>query len=232
MIAKKIFIHVLLGFCLSFYANAHIQTYDEVVSLGDTCQVAWQLELNGIRKFAYPFDWVCTSFKSLVGFIEQKGAHFLEFDKISVMGVYPGNPTRLQVVDLVYGIVFYHDFLASPPLANYNDVKAKYDRRLKRFFDLLNSNKKVLFVREGFMREQIEFLDHLLHSTYPNLKYTILAVSDREDFKESWKLDRISNFYLPQNPWNWQGDSAKWKEILTQFKVKHDLTPRPKEDHW
>lgn len=216
---KKIVVYVFLTVLVTFHARAKTPVYDEAVSLGFDCQVAWQLEANNMRKFAYPFDWVHTHFDSLINFIVNKGANFLDADKIAVIGPYPGDPSRLHVIDVVYGIISYHDFRANPPFENYWEVKAKYDRRIKRFFDLLNSNKKVLFVRYGLTRPQVEFLDGLLHFLYPTLSYTILAVNDDPEYLADWGLERVRNFYIQQTLGMWKGDSARWKEILSAFSL-------------
>ncbi|WP_068469485.1 DUF1796 family putative cysteine peptidase [Candidatus Protochlamydia phocaeensis] len=229
---KKLCVYLFLLVITPFAARAEIQAYDEIVSLGYGCQVAWQLETNGLRKAAYPFDWFHTSFDSLMAFIQHKGEHFLEWNHIWIVEPYPGDTGRFHVVDLLYGIHSYHDFLSMPPMANYNDIKTKYDRRINRFFELLNSNKKILFVREGFTREQVEQLDLLFQTLYPTLSYTILAVSDDEAFYEDWGLERIRNFYIQQKAWNWMGDFARWKEILDQFCIKHDVSERNPEDVW
>ncbi len=117
MMLKNVCASLLLILLITFNVKADTQFYDEAVSLGYSCQVAWQLEANGIRKRAHPFDWFHTPFESLLSFIHCKGANFLERDKINVIGPYPESPTHLHVIDLVYGIASYHDFISSPPLA-------------------------------------------------------------------------------------------------------------------
>lgn len=231
MIKKMLFQFFVLAL-LPIYAGADGNKYDEVVSLGYGCQVAWQLETHGYRKTAYPFDWFHTSFDSLIRFMQNKGDLFFAWDKISVLGPYPGDSTRLHIVDLLYGIHSYHDFIAMPAMGNHLEVKAKYDRRIKRFFELLHSDKKVLFVREGFSRAQVEQLDDFIHTLYPHLFYTILAVSDNEEFHQDWGVKRIRNFYLQQKAWDWKGDFARWKEILSHFHVKQSSKPRPPGEVW
>ncbi len=229
---KNIFINLLLVLSIICHVEADRRPYDEVVSLGQGCQVAWQIETNNMRKYAYPFDWFITSFDSLLLFIVHKGANFLDFDKIAVGEAYPGDPSRLQVIDLVYGIQSYHDFFSMPPLGNYYEIKAKYDRRIKRFFKLLESSHKILFIREGLSKAQVEYLDYILHSLYPHLSYTILALNNSQDYLYDWGLERIRNFYLEQIPGNWMGDFVRWKEILSQFPVITPSTPRSPEERW
>lgn len=205
--------------------KAESQVYDEVVSLGFGCQIAWQLDSLGIRNSAYPFDWVHTSHEALIAFIAHKGANFFAWDKIAVIGAYPGDPARLQVVDLLYGIVSYHDFLSNPPMANYQDIKSKYDRRITRFFNLLGSKKKVLLIRLGSTRAEIEYLDYVLRTLYPNLSYTLVALHDTQEYLYNWGYKHIKNLYLPQVLGDWHGDSTRWKEIMNQFSLNPSLQP-------
>lgn len=229
---KKYFLCLLLVLSITSYTHAKAKSYDQAVSLGYGCQVAIRLEHNGFRTLAYPFDWVHTPVDSLLKFIANKGANFLDADKIASTGAYPGDPSRLQVIDLVYGITSYHDFLTTPYFGNYLEVKAKYDRRVQRFFELLESNQKILFVRQKATRAEIEYLDEVLRSSYPRLSYTILALHDTEEYCYNWGLERVRNFYIRDIPSDWQGDGARWTEILSQFSIIPNANARSPEEVW
>jgi hypothetical protein len=222
---------LLLLFFVSFDLKATIKKYDETVSLGTACQSAWHLEANEIRKWAYPFDWLITPFESLMIFMESRGAGFLDKDQLTIVETLHGHPSMLHVVNLAYNIHFIHDFLA-PDMFNYDAVKEKYDRRIKRFFDLLESNKKVLFIRVQISRPEAECLDNYLHTHYPNLDYTLVAVSEDSDARSDWGLERVRNFYMQQIPGNWMGNGEKWREILSQFPVREAKKKRPREEKW
>lgn len=230
MLIKKMvsFLFIVLA-SLSLEAT---EPYDEVVGLGYSCEIAYQLEHNGIRTLAYPFDWVHTSHEALISFITNKGKNFFDIDKIHVVEPYPGDPVCLQVVDLVYGIISYHDFYTSPYMGNYKAIKSKYNRRISRFFDLLNSKKRVLFVRQGALKEQVEFLDDLIHRHYPRLAYTIIAINNTEEYKENWGLSHVENFYMEGTPGDWRGNQERWFEILSQFTIKSKNAPRDPAERW
>ena len=215
-----------------FSTSLKAQPYDEAVSLGYGCQVAHQLETFGLRKLAYPFDWFHTSYEGLISFIANKGKDFLTLKQINVVGIYPGDPRCLEVHDLLYGIISYHDFASNPVLMNYAAVKAKYDRRVKRFFDLLNTNKRVLFVIQYCTRVQIEQLNAFLHSLYPRLTYTLVAVGNTEEYLSDWGLPGIDNYYMEDILWDWRGNSIRWHEILTQYSVTPNHMARPVEERW
>lgn len=217
---------------LSWQEQRRPRIYDEVVSLGERCQGAIQIEHNGLRKLAYPFDWLVSPVESVAAFIINEGTHFLDPDKLLYNGVYPGNPPYYHVIDTHYGFELYHDLKGPEDRANYDAVKAKYDRRIKRFFDLLRSNKRVLFVRTRITRDETVYLDNIIHTLYPQLDYTLLALSNTDDFKTDWGLPRIRNYYLPIIFANWEGDYDRWKEILSNFHVTPPRTQRPSEERW
>lgn len=225
------FLALLLLFT-QFDVHASSRKYDETVSLGTACQSAWQLEVNEVRKWAYPFDWLITSFDSLVAFISNKGEGFFEKENLEIIEILYGESLSfLHVVDRKYDIHSIHD-LFFPNMYNYDKVKAKYERRIQRFFALLESNRKILFVRTQINRSETIYLDNLLHHLYPNLEYTLVAISDDPDAQNDWGLERVRNFYMQQTPGEWQGDYQKWKEILSQFSVKPARQKRPDEEQW
>lgn len=222
----------LIFFLLVIHAKliASDKPYDETVSLGAACQAAWQLEANGKRNGAYPFDWLVTPFHGLVSFILQRGEGFLEKDKTSVVEVLQGNPSILHVVDLTYDIHSIHDFFEG--MLNYDRVKSKYERRTLKFFKLLASDKKILFIRVQMSRQEAIYLDQLLHSNYPKLDYTLVAISDDPEAQIEWGMERIRNFYMEQLPGNWMGDGDKWREILSQFQVNVSERKNPDRVKW
>lgn len=228
------FFLAILSFLLCFTQvdlGAVIKEYDEVVSLGTACQAAWQLEANGMRQLAYPFDWVVTPFHALKAFLENKGENFLDKDKLVIAEVLNGSPSMLRVVDTTYDMHFIHDFLA-PDMPNYAEVKAKYDRRVKRFFKLLETDKKILFIRVNILRHEAEYLDNFLHTSYPQLRYTLVALSEYSADQVDWGLPRIRNFYMPQTPGDWAGNHEQWKEILRQFSLRPTIKSRPPGEVW
>jgi hypothetical protein len=209
----------MFGYCADresaiIETESNNQPYDVAVSLGDLCQVAWQLSHHNLRGAAFPFDWLITPFESLYSFLMIEGANFIARENLVV--VYGEIP---HIEDSFYRIKFLHDFSMSPVvLENYDDIKKKYDRRIKRFFELLHSNKKVLFIRRGITYEQACRLENFFNTYYPNLNYTILAVGSTEEMNHDWKLEKVRNFYLGE--FGWQGHPDAWIKILNHFPIR------------
>ncbi len=225
-----------LAFSEAPISKAEIDHYDVAIGLGGYCQVARAMHYNGIRYHAYPFDWLFSPFDSVFEFIAKRGVHFLDKDTLVFV---TGKPDYLgghrdHILDTVYGLQLLHDFEASPNfLKDYDSMKAKYERRVARFFAALDSKEKILFIRHGITYMQAVLLDQLLHTRYPQLSYTILAVDNTEEMKRDWGLQRVKNVYLRQTePWVWWGDDAAWKEVLRHYSVtpQQSLTPRHEFD--
>lgn len=214
----KCILPIFLFSIYSFLIIAFVpDQYDEAISLGPNCQPAHQLRLNNLRCRAYPFDYNITPFNGLLKFLTWRGVNFLDFDKI--VPIDSGEAVVIQ--DLTYEITAVHDFLSlNQFFTEYEQFKAKYDRRVKRFFEVLDSNKRILFVRKYMIYEEAVLLDHILRVYYPHLSYTILALGHTEEAKNDWQLERVRNFYLRElEPFFWAGDDVAWKEILDQFRV-------------
>ncbi|MCE2983350.1 MAG: papain-like cysteine peptidase [Parachlamydia sp.] len=141
--------------------------YDEAVSLGCLCQVAQQLNLNGIRHQSYPFDWIVTHAEGPTRFIANQGAGFLDLDQIT-LGEKWANTNFIIAYDHLYNFILLHNFNI-PFHASYVPIKDQFDKRIRRFFQLLQSDKKILFVRLVITQEEAELLDHVLQTCYPTL---------------------------------------------------------------
>lgn len=217
MFKKLAFFLFLLLLGMSCPLTAKVEVYDEVISLGKDCQAAFQLRNYGLRKEAYPFDWLVTPIDGLGLFLGTHGAHFLDPDKLVYLNA---SGPYFHVWDSQFNFLIYHDFQTPDYMSDYEEVKVKYERRIARLFKLMNSNKRVLFVRCWITRAEAEYLDDLISCHFPKLNYTLLVLNNSKDFKSNWKKKRIRNFYLKPIPHNWEGDSVRWGEILSQFSVR------------
>lgn len=117
------------------------KTYQNFISLGYFCEVAQDLEKMGLRNTSSPFDWCITNFAKNIELIENRFDDFMNYDNLAQSVNEPNH-----YLDTKYNDYFFHDFNQYDPLPNqYEAVKAKYDRRIKRF--LKNIEQPTLFVR-------------------------------------------------------------------------------------
>lgn len=145
--------------CVTFcvFAGGGIQDYEwisqyfltdsaEFVPLGSACGPAHILKDCGLRKSAYPLDWVVSGNPdALIEMISNNFRFFLDEDYLLPIG----SPAIL--LNTHYQLEFFHDGEFSPDLYKISlaNFKKKYARRIDRFNRLGNLDKKVFFIRES-----------------------------------------------------------------------------------
>lgn len=130
-------------------SNNH--SYDVIFSLGADCACASYMKRHAIRSCSGPFDWltkapletrvelVCNDFS---GFMNISDFHYLDNSSLFVSDngcdCYENSRT---------GLHFYHDFKANVPFEQaFDEVQAKYLRRIRRFYSAVNESRRVLFL--------------------------------------------------------------------------------------
>ena len=99
------------------------------VSLGFICAIARDLEKLGLRNSSMPFDWCVTDFKGIIKAINNNFENYLTYDRL----LQEKNCLK-HYKNIDYDVQFYHDFNRFESLdKQLPSVKAKYDRRIKRF---------------------------------------------------------------------------------------------------
>ena len=133
-----------------------------VISFGQSCTVAGAMRDCGIRREAYPFDWVVSPFDAIYKAINDDFIHFLQEDSLTVRS------DNWGILDY-YGFQFVHDFpsiLPNDEQANLigenhvtggtlrddwknfiHPVQTKYQRRIERLKKILSGTDKVYIIR-------------------------------------------------------------------------------------
>lgn len=115
--------------------------YSHYISLGYFCEVAQDLEKLGLRDASSPFDWGISCLKNVIEAIDCEFEGFLDYDNLS-----QDIANRAHYREDKYNFYFFHDFDKYKPLSKqYQGVKTKYWRRIKRFLDSIK--EPTLFVR-------------------------------------------------------------------------------------
>lgn len=193
-----------------------------VISLGFNCVAADMLRKYKVREFASPFDWIYSSLSGVCQCIDDKFQDFL-------------NPKYLTVDDSAilntkYILSFFHDFPEEPkngrnlPAHNWQDsieeIAIKYNRRIKRFCETMNSGRTIYLIRTPSLsywpldrvhqdRHAIEKLRDCISRAFPNANFTIIAISHDPSYMQDWKLDRIRNFHFHNIT-----SESEWKIML------------------
>lgn len=164
-----------------------------IVGLGSWCHTATAVKKCGLRKAAYPFDWLAfPSHESLVKLLDEDFQFFTDEKLMIKVFDFPDSPNTLK--NTYYNILFHHD--TPHPYDNRTDQKSyeehieaiqnKYARRINRFRALRFYSGKVFFIRhphwenpEEFKknRQQAQELRDALFRYFPDLDFTLVIVN-------------------------------------------------------
>jgi hypothetical protein len=176
------------------------EKFSHIISLGHSCQLAWNVRRYfGINK-RYPFDWWITPSSALCKFFENPNPEFL-FDYKNLRTINDGN----SIINEKIGIHYHHDFLR---LENYKidpniesqlpKIIEKYTYIIDGFFSLNSSNNTICFMRtRGTPGDRLILL---LEKRFHDANFTILNVDDS---------------VFTMNP-DWKGQPDKWDDYFNK----------------
>jgi len=193
-------------------------SYDAVFSLGDLCLTSIQLKKHSLRPYSGVLDWVASPMLSKVtSLLENQFVGYMDSENLRVIGY---ADKFICVSDDGYNIVSNHDFgIESNTLENlksYQEVKEKYDRRIRRFLGELKNANRILFVRtEGTFEEAVELQNTLLRLVKKDFCVLLINHTDVQGIVEkNWPLEKVCAVDFP-NLDKWEGNHALWEELLS-----------------
>lgn len=202
-------------------------SYDFVCSLGSDCGCAWHLGNNGLRLASYPFDWIVSVGPGIAGVakhIAEGMSDFCRLDALKRCDNQPeerGNPPHDWYDDLKFGYIFAHDFPQDQdPAIAYPEVKAKYDRRIARFYKSMEASRSVLLVRwswrEYTSEDDVRRAAEILRKRFPKTRIDFLIIRhvDRPDVASYVADDGLYFIDGPIHPAN--GNKAFGDLLLNQ----------------
>ena len=123
------------------------------ISLGEKCSIKYQIKKHRNNDPTLFFDWLYTSVSDLIYLFE----NYKDIDKIILKDKFKvdnskkiPNFTRVLFTSLTH-TVSLHDIKDNHTDNDFLDLAEKYKRRFNRVIELINSNKKLCFVRHGAM---------------------------------------------------------------------------------
>ena len=124
--------------------------FDFVCSLGWNCACATYLRRHRLRDCSSPFDWlIFSTFEARIRLLETHFAGFLEKANLHRLPPDVKAPRHglLPYEDRGDGFVLFHEFPENQPFDEaYEEVHAKYARRIARLYWRVASSQRVLFV--------------------------------------------------------------------------------------
>jgi hypothetical protein len=189
--------------------------FDKVLSVGHACDTAFQIRRHFVQTEAYPFDWLTTPLTGLAALIEHDFAGFLDEGNLTPAGKY--------LRDTKYEVRFLHEFPDPTRFKeNLAEVRAKYQRRIRRWLSVMKPGASVLFVRsEQFVNaanvneEKARALLKLLQTKYKAVKIHLLVQNPPPAGIPEIVEDNLWLLQLKvPEPWIWSGDDAAWSEMF------------------
>lgn len=131
--------------------NAVKRKYDLVFGLGNACSATQTLRDADLQFLSFPFDWVILSgaddLARRVATIADGFRGWFERKDLERIGVYEAGRKDIYRNNAT-GTIFNHEFFIGDDLdETFPAVRAKYDRRIARFLDLIRASKSMLVLR-------------------------------------------------------------------------------------
>lgn len=192
--------------------------YRAFVSLGSTCQTAYQLRRLGLRRFAGPLDWfISREAPDVARLIRNRFYGFMDPNRLELVSV---DPPHHVVRDSGYGILSYHDFPLHEHVWNaYPLFKQKLDRRINAL-QAAASSGPVCYVRIEASKHEALGLQSALRAALPG-PFRLLVVNFMDDYQirhEDWALSDTASVSIPRGM-DWRGSDAAWDQILRGFRT-------------
>ncbi|WP_438349686.1 DUF1796 family putative cysteine peptidase [Paenibacillus sp. FA6] len=192
--------------------------YDSIFSLGDLCLASIQLKKNNLRLFSGVLDWVGSPQLSEVNrLLMNRFTGFMELDNLRVVG--DAGEEMLLVSEDAYHIFSNHDFTKASNtytnLSAYPEVKQKFDRRIQRFLEKMESCQRILFVRtEGSLQDVYDLQTVLTGLVKHDFRILLINHAPVGGIVElDWPLDKVCAVQFP-NGEKWVGNDEIWKTML------------------
>lgn len=170
--------------------SCELPPYDAIINLGGDCQVAYQMQINGLRKCALPFDKLIAPFSSLQKLLEERFEGYMDPDNFELVD----DGKEKYILDKKYATRLIHDFkLEEDFLKDLESIKQTYIRRIDRLFALLRESENPLIIRKIINKEQAIALKKILDIIRPGKPFTIVALDGTEEIKTNWDLEEKFN---------------------------------------
>ena len=172
--------------------------FENYISLGFFCEVAEDLEKMGLRNQSSPFDWGISDFSHVIEAIENKFNGFMEYDNLS-----QDRGFQSRYYDEKYCFWFFHDFNKYKSLEKQlPEVKAKYNRRINRFYKTIES--PTLFFRyicSKYRDENNKSIElSWIEDNYEHMLSVLKVFNPKNDIvfigDDSLKSDKIKIYYV------------------------------------
>lgn len=191
-----------------------MKSYDEIISLGSNCNIGLALRELDLKTETYPFDWVRSNAKIIEYILHFECDGYMKFNNTFISDdyllkhlhsfIHPNFPnTHINE----FGQHFTHHTHVHP-----KELRNSIQRQFTRFFSVLNSDKKILFLhcneefiyheksrnQRNVLYEHLYNIANFIVTNYPLLQFDIVNMDIYDDYKKHEKIKNIKiNYKLP-----------------------------------
>ncbi|WP_239616385.1 DUF1796 family putative cysteine peptidase [Cohnella mopanensis] len=200
-----------------------IGAYGAYISLGSTCQTAYQLRRLQLRTFAGPLDWfISRSVTDVSRLIHNRFQGFMEFNHLEVIGT---DTDQYVVRDNNYNIYSYHDFpLRYRWTDTYPFFKQKMNRRVRALLTAAK-NGPLCFIRTDTSKNEAQQIYTAIKTIIP-CRFKLLIVNNVNDYQEvrheDWGIPHIGSVYVSRGA-DWRGSNFAWNQIMSGFTLNGQI---------
>jgi hypothetical protein len=192
---------------------------NEYVSLGSNCSITYQLNKLNLRTNSYPFDWAKITLGQLINVLTNNFDSYtnLLVEKLSLVHLTENLEPSLMIKNF-YGIKFAHELNVNLE-TKILEFKSKLEKRIERFNNLSEIDKKIKFIRIELNKISLKYFDSIN-----------ILIFQLEKFVKDFKLILVLNFNIDMfdiqlNPKviiyrfeefdsDWRMDKLDWKSIF------------------
>lgn len=188
--------------------------YDEIVSLGSSCCPGLSLRSLNLKKETYPFDWVRSNSKIIYDILLNGKDKYLTFNNKNISDdFYVKNLHHFTHRNFKGShINYYGQHFTHYTELNTEELITKFNRYLDRFFNLLSSNKKVLFIHSNeeyiyhkrsrddklILYDYLCKINDIIIEKYPHLSFEIINIDIDNTFQNYKHITNLNmNYNLP-----------------------------------
>ena len=180
------------------------------VSLGFNCSVARCITLMGEQDGCFyerqVFDWLGTGMWAIVMLIKNEFSDFLDSNLLEYRLRY-ADRKELYPTNIKYDIPMLHDFEQRNSVCIRNaeliPVVEKYQRRIKRFYELLKGDKEIVFIRlERNLKDRIttpESTNYVVDEKVSLLEFVSILKTSGTKYSIIFLTDTNEDGYDPEN---------------------------------
>ncbi|WP_162179660.1 DUF1796 family putative cysteine peptidase [Solidesulfovibrio alcoholivorans] len=207
-----------------------IQGYDKYISLGNNCEVSFQIRRLLGWDVAYYFNWLITPLDSLIRIISNDFSDSLKIEKLRL------DFSSEMVVDTMYNISYHFPFQHISFDGSiqkfldhvHRELQSKMNYLRNRFYQICNSEHNVLYIikaDDSDAKAKIINFQAMLKKKFPAHKFDILVIMRDDAFenKGDWNIPGIFNryvsFFAPCDQAD-KADEKNWDSLFQEFSLK------------